>query len=102
MLVSDGYYDKEGKPLDLMQWVALLDDQAYRVVAQEQIGEARVSTVWLGSNHRYGPGAPLIFETMIFGGPHDGYCDRYPSEAMAREGHAHALRVVRGEVEANR
>lgn len=31
-----------------------------------------VSTVFLGLNHAFGDGEPLLYETMVFGGPHDG------------------------------
>jgi hypothetical protein len=39
-----------------------------RHVMDETIGESRVSTVFLGINHAYMGGKPLLFETMVFGG----------------------------------
>lgn len=65
-----------------------------------------VSTVFLGLDHQYGNGPPLVFETMIFPAK-DGdiaewgeeFCDRYTTIDEAREGHAKAVQMVRdGEV----
>jgi hypothetical protein len=51
-----------------------------------------VSTVWLGLDHSFGSGPPLIFETMVFrskDGPlHDLECDRYSTEVDALAGHS--------------
>lgn len=50
-----------------------------------------ISTVWLGMDVT--PRAkPIIFETMIFGGPLDGYQWRYTTEDDAFKGHAQARR----------
>jgi hypothetical protein len=43
---------------------------------QESVGEANVSTVFLGLDHNFGGGQPVLFETMVFGGEHDGYQSR--------------------------
>lgn len=38
-----------------------------RIVKQEQFGDAMVSTVFLGLDHRWGEGGPpILFETMVF------------------------------------
>jgi len=43
-----------------------------RIVAKTDIdGEVEVSTVFLGLDHAVWDGPPMLFETMIFGGPHD-------------------------------
>lgn len=43
-----------------------------------------VSTVFLGINHNFFPGGrPVLWETMIFGGPNDGYQERYSSHERA-------------------
>jgi hypothetical protein len=47
-----------------------------------------VSTVFLGLDHRFfGDGPPLVFETMVFGGPLNGEMERYGSWAAAEAGH---------------
>lgn len=60
----------------------------------------RVSTVFLGLDHNWsGNGPPIVFETMIFGGEHDEYCDRCATLAQARKMHTKALWLVRGSEE---
>ena len=53
-----------------------------------------VSTVFLGLDHGFG-GVPMLFETMIFGGKHDMFQERYTSLQEAEEGHALALELVK-------
>lgn len=40
------------------------------------IGNVDVSTVFLGLDHSFGNGSPMLFETMVFGGLLDGEIDR--------------------------
>lgn len=94
--MSDYYIlndDHTTKPVEMMEWVVWASrGRATSVVKQDTIGDARVSTVFLGLNHAYlGQGAPLIFETMIFGGPEDGYQDRYSTWDQALKGHQKAI-----------
>jgi hypothetical protein len=37
---------------------------------------------------------PYLFETMIFGGEHEGYCDRYATLGEAKAGHWNAVDLV--------
>jgi len=54
-----------------------------------------VSTVFLGIDHRFGAeGPPLLFETMIFGGPLAGYQQRYSTWDDALVGHDMALKLA--------
>jgi hypothetical protein len=55
-----------------------------------------VSTVMLGTDHGFGMGGPpILFETMIFGGEHDEYQERYSTRAEAESGHSKALGLAR-------
>lgn len=54
-----------------------------------------VSTVFLGFNHAWDGGPPVLFETMIFGGWEDEYQERYCTVEEAREGHRRAVQKVR-------
>jgi len=65
---------------------ALWFRDADRGVAETAVGEARVSTVFLGIDHGLG-GPPLLYETMVFGGPSDGEQQRYGTLEEARAGH---------------
>lgn len=64
------------------------------IVKTEICGDISVSTVFLGLNHNYFGGQPILFETMVFGGPLDGEQERYETEAQARHGHVEMLRRV--------
>ncbi len=58
-----------------------------------------VSTVFLGLDHGFGMGPSLFFETLILGGPHDGYMVRYPTWELAEVGHHEAVsKVLKGEL----
>lgn len=73
------------------KWFGTVD----RHVGDDHIGDVHVSTVFLASDHDFTmQGPPVLWETMIFGGEHDQYCDRYTSRADAEAGHAAALRMV--------
>lgn len=62
----------------------------------DEIHDSRISTVFLGLDHSFRPGAkPIVFETMVFGGPLDDGCVRYCTRDEAREGHAEMVRRVR-------
>jgi hypothetical protein len=55
--------------------------------------ETRVSTVFLSSDHGFGLSEkPIVFETMIFGGPHDDYCQRADNYDVAMRLHNEAVR----------
>jgi len=52
-----------------------------------------VSTVFLGLDHNFsGYGPPILFETMIFGGPYNTYQERYRTWDEAERGHARAVK----------
>lgn len=72
MYILDG---KKIVPCDLMTWAKWFE-KANRHVARTVEGEVKVSTVFLGIDHAFGDGPPLLFETMIFGGQHNQYQER--------------------------
>lgn len=43
-------------------WMAKTD----RIVKRETIRDLRISTVFLGLDHQYGRGPPLLFESLVF------------------------------------
>ena len=98
---DDRYYDRQGQPISLRHWCLLLGDDEYKRVAEDVfvMGEpVRVSTVWLGLNHNWTGGPPLIFETMCFGGTHDLHAWRYTTEEQALEGHAEVVTLLQLEL----
>lgn len=112
------FYDRAGNAINLGRWLDLHGDYSYTRVAETVVGGVwRVSTVWLGTDHQFLAGPPLIFETMTFElaeshgfvGPsawtgegwaftyHEdvGEQSRYSTETQAREGHAATVRIMR-------
>ena len=55
---------------DLLAWAKWFES-ADRKVAHTCKGKVRISTVFLGLDHSFGHGRPLLFETMVFGGSLD-------------------------------
>lgn len=88
------YYDREGNPLELMEWAAIFERRSNEnedewVIGRTEVEGAEVSTVWMGIDHNFSDdGPPLIFETMVFGdSEYAEYQWRYSTEEEAREGH---------------
>ena len=93
------HYRRDGTPYDVLEWAEQFEKGEDRRVARTEVplgdGEkAEVSTVFLGLDHSFGEGPPLIFETMVFGGELDQECERYTTEAQALEGHERMIARV--------
>ena len=86
--------NRKAVPCDLHTWGRMMADIGSRRVAETTIGETRISTVFLGLDHSFGHGRPLLFETMVFGGPHDGRQERYATRADAAVGHGQMIEKV--------
>ena len=86
----------DGEPVpcdDSAEWCRWFESGDRRV-ASTHVGDVLVSTVFLAINHNYGAGPPLLFETMVFGGPLDEHCERYASRAEAVAGHERVVALV--------
>lgn len=98
--MSDKYYlndDKTYKPCDLMTWANQLKNMDVHV-AEDVLEGKLISTVWLGLDHNYFGGKPLLFETMVFDQDdlgHDHYMARYSSWDEALAGHQDAIQWVK-------
>ena len=92
--------DADGKtpiPADLMTWAKWCESNpALKIVKQEEVHGVKVSTVFLSLDHSFGHGPPVLWETMIFGGEHDEYQERYSTYDDAVAGHQKAVEMVRG------
>ena len=90
-------YILEGKqPIkvdDILEW-ARWYQTGNRIVEQTQIGDVKVSTVFLGIDHALRCGEPILFETMIFGGDDDQCQARYSTWDEAVKGHRFACEKV--------
>ena len=107
------YYDFDGNPIDLLTWVNLSerkrawrsvlpsgettpDEDATRI-GSTHVHDAWVSTVWVGLDMGFHPFAdypPIIFETMVFGGEHDQYQERYATKEQALAGHNRIVQAL--------
>jgi hypothetical protein len=93
------YYDRDGIPISQLEWCDKFGDYDYKRVACDVFGDTKVSTVWLGLDHGFAGGPPLIFETMVFSSPSGDEQWRYSTEAEALAGHHRVCSIVRaGEV----
>jgi hypothetical protein len=70
-----GYYilDENGNPVftrDVIEWAKWSfgeEGDQHRRVGRDKIGDAEISTVFLGIDHNWsGRGGPVLWETMIF------------------------------------
>ena len=87
------YYDFHAKPITYEEWSQLFSNTDARRVGMNWVGSSQywISTVWLGTDHGFGQGRPLIYETMVFHGDDDIYIDRYSTWDEAEAGHIKAL-----------
>jgi hypothetical protein len=99
--LGHGYYAPDGRPISMREWAWWMENRTgdnpapgWKIGNFELDTGENVSTVWLGLDHSwttYGEGPPVIFETMIFGGPADQMMWRYSTIEEAREGHLFAV-----------
>ncbi len=88
--------DKKGNPVhepNLVKWGAFLISDARRLRQDILQDDTCVSTVFTGIDYC---SPPRLWETIIFGGSHDQYQDRYTSREDALAGHDKALTLASG------
>jgi len=74
MVAWPQYYDRQGFPIPgspgddegTVTWARAREKEDTHVAYDELPDGSYLSTVWLGLNHAFGLGPPLIFETMRF------------------------------------
>ena len=93
------YYILEGHtpvPVkDIHEWADRWEKKDRRVKRDELFGGIVVSTIFLGIDHSWDEGFPVLFETMIFGGFYDQYQTRCSWWEEAECQHAVAVRKAR-------
>lgn len=92
------YIERDGKPVaveSVLEW-AKWHETADRVIAKTELagwGNMKgkgcdISTVFLGTDHNFGrKGDPILYETLVFGGPLDQEMERYCTREAAAIGH---------------
>lgn len=76
---------------DIAHWAEWIENKNHRVALTE-IKDVTISTIFLGISLEE---PPILFETMIFGGEHDGAACRYQTKKDALEGHKQAVALVK-------
>lgn len=81
---------------NVLEWGMWLDHAERQIRNTELPDGSRVSTVFLGLDHGFsGTGAPILFETKIFGVKHlEDYQRRYCTEEEAIAGHEEAINEI--------
>lgn len=84
------------KEPNVMKWAEWFQE-ADRIVARTKLDNgATVSTVFLGINHAFMGGPPILFETMVFEeGQLDTYQQRYQTWDQAEAGHLRMIERVK-------
>lgn len=98
---------------DLLEWAKWFEhERPKQRIGYSDLGEYCVSTVFLGIDHSFEIGPPLLFETMIFMKDNAyvkgekniflDYQERYSTWNEAKEGHKRACEHVLQECEKNK
>jgi hypothetical protein len=91
--------DKEPVPCTMEEWADGMTDPNWKRVRSLKIGKLHVSTIFLGLDHSWGDGPPLVFETMIFAGHMDHeYQTRCSTYNQAVKGHWRAIGYLIGSI----
>lgn len=86
------YWILEGKTpvrVRLLTWAKWMqEDHSKKILKKTIILCGQVSTIFLGIDHSFLPDSePILFESMVFGGVHDGKICRYSTWDEAMFGH---------------
>lgn len=86
--------DRNITKADLFTWSKWIENTGNKVVEQTDLDNGYwVSTVFLGLDHGYGDGPPILFETMVTNpeGDWENYQERHCTWQEAEIGHAKAV-----------
>jgi hypothetical protein len=87
--------NKKAIEANIIEYAQFNSDANNWRVKKDIVGDTVISTVFLGVNHSYDGGRPLLFETMVFGGVHDEYMDRCSTWDEAIIQHSKVLNMVK-------
>lgn len=95
--MSRNYILVDQKPVeepDFMKWAKWFETADRHVKKTELPDGVKISTVFLGMDHGFMSDVPILFETMVFGGEHDQYQERYSTWDEAEAGHQRAIDLI--------
>lgn len=103
--MSIGLYtlNAQGEPIpepDIDKWAGWITDaREQRRVGREAVGDSIINTTFLGVDHAWIPGPPVLWETMVFGGPSDHESTRCGgSREQAEAMHARMVERVKAAI----
>lgn len=81
---------------DVIEWAKWFEKGDRRVAKTSIEPNVFVSTVFLGLDHSFMEGRPILFETMVFGdGEEDTMMERYSTWDEAEKGHKDMIERVK-------
>lgn len=95
------YFDRQGQPIELMDWARKMEDDKYRRLAFDWVGRYSVSTIWEGLDRGMGwytGRPPLIFSTAVLTDDEWVDVEHYATEALAIHGHDQIVARYRSRV----
>jgi hypothetical protein len=103
MTLRLGHYTLRGhQPVecdDLFKWARWFET-ANRCVAFDELGPGlTVSTVFMGLDHQFGEGPPILFETLVFDDYAQGDGARYATWDEAERGHREFVATIRARLD---
>ena len=101
------YYILDGKKVvssDIQGWMKFMSTPRTdfwcrgkrKSIRRTKLFGVLISTVFLGIDHGFGKGKPVLFETMMFGDIVSDYQERYTTYDEAVKGHKFAVGYVIG------
>jgi len=86
--------------VSLLEWAIWFEDANNRRIERTVVGDSSISTVFLGLDHNFCFDdlincRPVLFESMIFGGPLDQFQWRYSTLGESKCGHYELVEAVR-------
>jgi len=87
---------------DVSEWSEWMKTDGNKRIGKKTIDGVEISTVFLGLDHGFGGKNLILFESMVFGGSHDDYQERYSSYDLAVQGHNRICKMVSQSIMKNR
>lgn len=92
--ILDGHTPKKVGVAEYIEWHSSIGN-IWKRVNYTVIDDVTISTIFLSADHRWDNGPPILFETMVFGGPLDHEMSRYATWDEAEEGHNNMVKRVK-------
>ncbi len=81
---------------DILVWAKWFEKMENRRIAETEMGQITVSTVFLGIDHRFSnKGKPILFESMVFKNSESIDEERYCTYEEAERGHENLVNVYK-------